>query len=273
MRRRTLVNGSRAGWLAAAVLSLLVAAQPHASAQEREHFQLKIGASYDQGDFGTSDTTRTVFVPVTLKYLGDRFDLGVTASFVHIDTEGRVTLLEGAPTRTATGRRQTQSGIGDTVIRGRLFLFDDPGPGSPLPSVSPFAKVKIPTADEDKGLGTGETDYGFGIELDKSFGPFFLFGDVSYTVIGSPAGEDFRNRPAASFGVGGRLSNTLILSGLIDWRRAIVRGKDDPTELVGVLTYRISPTVSVSPNFSVGLTDGSPDFAVGIELAYRFGRY
>lgn len=264
-------------WVAAAVslLHLLLVVPGQGWAEEREHFQIKVGATYDQGDFGTSDTTRTLFVPVTFKYLGERFDIGVTPSFVIVDTVGGVTFVEGEPTRTegAQGRRVTNAGFGDTLVKGRLFLFDDPGPQSPLPSFTPFFKVKIPTADEDRNLGTGKTDYGFGLEFDKQFGRFLLFGDASYTVIGSPAGQDLRNRPAASLGAGWRLSDAFTVSALIDWRRALVSGKDDPTELVGFLTYKVSRTLSFTPNVFVGLTDGSPDFGVGIELAYRFGRY
>ncbi len=265
------------GWVAAvAGLFLLFLVAVQGWAEEREHFQLKVGATYDQGDFGTSDTTRTLFFPVTFKYLGERFDLGVTPSFVVVDTVGRgVTFLEGVPTRTkgAGGGRVTNAGFGDTLVKGRLFLFDDPGTESPLPSFTPFFKVKIPTADEKRNLGTGKTDYGFGAEFDKQLGRFFLFGDASYTVIGSPAGQDLRNRPAASGGAGLMVTNALAVGAFIDWRRALVSGRDDPTELVGFLTYKITRTLSFSPNVFVGLTNGSPDFGVGFELAYKFGRY
>ncbi|MFQ5848695.1 MAG: hypothetical protein ACE5IQ_13625 [Candidatus Methylomirabilales bacterium] len=264
----------RRGWLltAAAFLLLLTPGQGWA---EREHFQLKIGASYDEGDFGTSTTSRTLFLPVTFRYLGDRFDIGVTGSFVHFETGGGVALLDGVATRTegAQGARETENGIGDTVFKGRIYLLDDPGPASPVPALTPFVKIKVPTADEEKNLGTGETDYGFGLEFDKRLGSFFLFGDVSYTVIGDPPGQDLRNRPAASFGAGAELSKAISVSGLIDWRRSLVSGTDDPIELVGIVSVRPTRTITVSPYIFVGLTDGSPDEGVGVELSYKFGRY
>ncbi len=265
----------RRGWFAAMAVLLVLLAAGRGSAEEREHFQLKVGPSYDQGDFGTRDTTRTFFFPATLKYLGDRFDFGVTGAFVLIDTVGGVRPIEGIPTATAgpRTRRVTNSGVGDTLLKGRWFLVDDPGLQSPLPALTPFAKVKIPTADEKRFLGTGKTDYGFGLEFDKQFAPFILFGDVGYTVIGSPAGQDFRNRPAASLGGGMKVTNAVTVSALVDWRRAIVRGGEDPVELFGILTYKVAPTLSLSPNVLVGLTDGSPDFGVGVELSYKFGRY
>ncbi|MGH7278086.1 MAG: hypothetical protein ACREJG_05305 [Candidatus Rokuibacteriota bacterium] len=260
--------------LVACMLGL--ALPPAASGQApREHFQLKIGPSYDEGDFGTSDTTRTFFLPLTLKYLGDRFDVGVTMSYVSIDSAGGVTIVDGRPVETGEerGARRTDSGFGDIFLRGRYFLIDDPGPQSPLPALSPTLVLKIPTADEDDSLGTGEPDFGFGLELDKTFGNLIVFGEVSYRIIGDPPGQDFRNRPAAYVGAGLRLSDLVTVIGLVDWRRALIAENDDPLELVGVVSLRLTPTILVSPNAFVGLTDGSPDFGIGVELSYKFGRY
>jgi hypothetical protein len=260
------------------VLLLFLTAGPAWGQQsgERDHFLFKIGAAYDQGDFGTSETSRALFLPLTLRYLGERFDVSVTPSFALVNTSGGIRLIEGVPTPTGegiAGVRDTRSGAGDTVIRGRVYLVNDAGPGSAIPSLTPFAKVKIPTAREEMNLGTGETDYGFGLEWDKQIAPVLLFGDFSYTVIGKVAGLDLRNRPGASFGIGGRLSNAVLLSGMIDWRRSIITGNDDLAELVGVVTFRLSPAVSFSPHTFVGLTSGSSDFGAGFEIAYRFGRY
>jgi hypothetical protein len=238
--------------------------------RERDHFLFKIGSVYDQGDFGSSEISRVLFTPITLRYLGERFDVSVTPSFALVNTSGGIRLIEGQPTptgETTGGLRETQSGAGDTLLRGRIYLVDDQGPRSPVPSVTPFVKVKLPTAKEELRLGTGETDYGFGLEIDKQFPPIIFFGDVSYTVIGKIEGLALRNRTAASFGVGGRLSNAVLLSGLIDWRRSIITGNDDLAELVTVLTFRMSP------NAYLGLTRGTSDFGLGFELAFRFGRY
>lgn len=265
------------------VLTLLALSVPvDASAQQKEpppgageRFQLKLGATYDEGEFGTGQTTRTLFVPLTFKYLAERFDVGLTLPYVRLDSPGGVLLIEGRPQSSRQGptRRVVEDGVGDLVLKGRYFLVDDRGPNSLVPGLAPFGKVKFPTADEDRGLGTGEFDYGFGLEFDKQIpANFFLFGDGSYTVIGSPSGQDLRNRPGASFGVGYKLTKALSVSSFIDWRRAVVRGKDDPTEIWGTLTYKLSPTISVSPHVFGGLTDGSPDFGGGIELAWKFGR-
>ncbi len=59
----------------------------------------------------------------------------------------------------------------------------------------------------------------------------------------------------------------------MDWRRSLVRGSDDPLELVATLTYRLTRTFSVTPNVFAGLTNGSPDWGAGVELSWKFGRW
>ena len=275
----------KAAFASLVVMSLLGTLTGLAGAQERqrperrdeapgrEHFQLKVGAAYDQGDFGTSETTRAFFVPVTFRYLGERFDVGATASVIYLDTESQVVVVDGVPTPVERQRRTDEAGFGDVILRGRYYAVDDRGVDSPIPGISPFLKVKVPTADESKGLGTGEWDVGFGVELDKRFREFFLLGDVSYTFIGDPPGQNFRNRPAASFGIGRSFTPDFAVTALLDWRRALVKGRDDAVELVGLAQWRLSRTLTVTPNAFVGLTDGSPDFGVGVELSWRFGRY
>src|SRR5262245_55929980 len=90
--------------------------------EQREHFQLKIGGFYDQGDFGSLSTTKTLFAPITLRYLGDGYDVSVTPSFALVDSAGGVRLIDGTLTRTGqrgASIRDTRSGLGDTLVRGR----------------------------------------------------------------------------------------------------------------------------------------------------------
>jgi len=242
---------------------------------EREHFQLKVGGHYDQGDFGTRHKTKTLITPVTLRYLGDRFEIGVTTSYTRIDTVGGVSIVGGRSVSTGglTARRTTQDGLGDTYLEGRYYLIDDPGPASLLPSLAPFVVLKIPTADEKRNLGTGEFDYGAGLDVEKQFRSFFVFADVSYTVIGSPPHQRFRDEPGAGIGMGRDVSDKVSLAAFVDWRRAIVSGTDDPVEVGGVLTYKLTRTTRLSPNFFFGLTNGASDFGVGFDVAWNFGRW
>jgi hypothetical protein len=231
----------------------------------------RMGVGYDQGDFGSDETSRAAYLPVSLRFAANRFDLTVSSSFARIDTAEGVRLIDGVPVQTGAGVPLQESGIGDAVVRSRFFIWENAD--SDLPSVTPFVRVKIPTAREELGLGTGKTDVGVGVELDKRLHQVFVFGDVGYTVVGKVPGLDLRNRTTAGFGVGKELSESTTISGMFDWRSAIIAGNPNPAEFTGVLSYRLSSSVTLSPNGFVGLTSGSSDFGLGLQMSFRFGRF
>ena len=204
---------------------------------ERERFQIITGVSYSEGDFGTDINSQTLFIPFTFRYLGDRFDIGLTIPLVYQLSSESVTIINGRPVRvsddpTSDILELLAPGVGDLALKGRLYLFDDPGTDSFLPAITPFARVKFPTADASEGLGTGEYDFGFGIELDKQINDFFVFTDFGYTFIGNPPGTNLRNRIAAGSGIGYQLFRSLSASVAFAWSRALVTGTDDPMDII-----------------------------------------
>src|SRR3954470_8997854 len=92
----------------------------------REHFQLKIGTAYDRGDYGSTQTTQTRYVPVTFRYLGKKFDFSVAPSLAMVDTPTGVVLIDGVPTPigTASSAEGTQFGAGDTLVRAHYYLLE-----------------------------------------------------------------------------------------------------------------------------------------------------
>jgi hypothetical protein len=238
----------------------------------REHFQIKIGTAYDRGDYGSTQTTRTRYLPVTFRYLGEKFDFSVAPSLAQVDTAGGVVLIGGVPTPigTAGSTQGKQYGAGDTLVRAHYYLLEGT---TSRPSITPFAKVKVPTAQENLNLSTGKTDAGFGVEWDKQISQTLLFGDVSYTFIGQITGITLRNQPGASFGIGHRIAKAITVSGMLDWRRSILEGNPNPTDLIGVVSFKPGRTVSISPNIYAGLNSSSAAFGAGLEFSWRFGRY
>jgi hypothetical protein len=256
-----------------AVITVLVVCAGASWGQSKApaRFTFKTGMGYDQGTFGAADVSRAAYAPFSLRYTGNKFEVGVSSAFARIDTAGGVRLIDGVPTQTDSSNGPLQeSGIADTTVRSRFFLVVDEGRGSARPSITPFVKIKLPTADETRGLGTGKTDYGFGVELDKEIGRIFLFGDLGYTVVGKIPSLPFRDRPSASIGIGKQLGENVSVSSLIDWRRSIIAGNPNPTELVGSLAYRVNRRVTITPNAFVGLTDGSSDFGLGMQVGFKF---
>ena len=159
-----------------------------------EDTQWKAGAAldYESGDYGTGTRSSTLYVPFTLKrYWGDGYG-SLTVPWESMTTNGTVTNVDGRPVKVRKGRGApttvTHSGLGDMIVRGGYAVMtEDPQPFD----LSAVAKVKIPTASRDDGLGTGEFDEGVGLEFGKKVAEgWTALSDVYNTFIGSPPGTD-----------------------------------------------------------------------------------
>ncbi|MBW1739022.1 MAG: DUF3187 family protein [Deltaproteobacteria bacterium] len=62
------------------------------------------------------------------------------------------------------GRKRRSSGVGDLVFRIKGNIWEE---NNYLPCLSVRLELKVPTGDEDRALGSGEPDSGFGLLLEK----------------------------------------------------------------------------------------------------------
>jgi len=90
----------------------------------------------------------------------------------------------------------SESGFGDIYAGVKYqFLVEDGAPG-----LAVMAFAKIPTADEEKALGSGEMDYGLKLIGTKHLGSAGLNFNLGYTIIGEPDYAEWDN--VVSYGLG-----------------------------------------------------------------------
>lgn len=239
------------------------------SQQSRPRFSITGSLTYETGKFGTNDRAEVLYLPWTLKYLGDSFDVGATIPWLQQRSRQGVTIIEGVPQsgRAGVGKRRTTSGLGDIVLKGRYFLNRET---ETIPLFIPTFKVKFPTASRADNLGTGEFDYGPGIEVEKGIGKWLLFGQAGFTVIGDPPRSDFRNRWSYGFGVGRELVPNLTGSISIDGKTSVIRGRQAPLDLYYDFQYKLFENFSLLASISAGLSKSSPDY--GLTFGFNFKR-
>ncbi len=273
----------------AVLLALLLGAVPERSwsADESPNWQVGLAGYYSSGSYGTSSRTDITAVPLSIRRLFDNGDVTLIVSYLWVTGDCNVTLLSGVPnatggtcpTRTVvrggrvvqertTVTRVTQSGIGDTLLQGRYYLLDEKGL---LPTVAVLGRVKFPTADPDKGLGTGEFDEKFGLQLSKTLTERWItFADVGYTFIGSPPGVALKNQWNYDLGLGYYFTPNLLGSVYYEYWSAVLAGLQDPQDLYVDLSYKLGQTVRLNAGFLVGLSAGAPDYGLTGGLAIRF---
>jgi hypothetical protein len=245
-------------------------------AEDDPRVSLSTSVNYSVGDYGTGKDTTIVYVPFTLGVRPiDQLWLSLTVPYLYQNSQNVVVTGGGVATRKkSTGKfaqpatSTTESGLGDVLLKASYVLLDE----KPfLPEIAPYVKIKFPTADKDRGLGTGEFDETVGVDLSKQLiGPLSGYVTVAYTFIGSPSGTDFRNSFGWSIGAAYALIPNLSFFAFLDGATAIARGEDDPLELRVGAELKIIQGLKLTGAVTRGLSNGSPDWGISAGLTARF---
>jgi len=221
--------------------------------------------SYLTGDYGLDRRTDIYYGSAMIKRYLDRGDVTLTVPYLDISSSG-VTFAGGTPEADASATGG--SGLGDIILKGRYYAVEQDGP---LPFIDLVGSIKFPTADEDKGLGTGEFDFTALSEFTWRLGesPWSVLAELGYTFVGEPAGIDVKNRWIYSVGVAYELDPKITLSGYLDGRTAIFEGQENPFSILLMGQYKFRPDLRLDTLFEFGLTDGSPDFGVTLGVRKR----
>lgn len=234
-------------------------------------WKLTAQASYEAGNYGTDSRTDTLYLPVTLKRYFDKWDISVTLPYIYLRSTGQVTAVDGTvfKIRQNAGAVSANSGIGDIIVKGGYYLFSE-ADKKPF-DLSLTGKIKFPTADDSKGLGTGEFDEGVGLEFGKRLDKdWSLFADFSYVSVGSPPGLDLRDRVSFGIGLSGNMSPKLTGSVFYEESTPLVKGAPDLRDVAVNLDYRVDQESSIFAGALVGLTSASPDYGLSAGVSVRF---
>lgn len=94
--------------------------------------------------------------------------------------------------------RERATGIGDTRVGFQVVALEDT---KEHPALAFAYFVKLPTADEEKGLGTGRFDHKLVGLLSKKFGETDLDVNVAYLLVGREGGPGWEHGGQAAFSV------------------------------------------------------------------------
>jgi hypothetical protein len=115
-----------------------------------------------------------------------------------------------------SGQTIKESGLGDVVAGVTIYdVFLSRSVALDL-----VGRVKLGTADRDKGLGTGEQDFLLRADLYKFFDLFTLIGSGGYKLRGDPSDIDLENGFLASIGGSYEISNESSVGLFYDYRES-----------------------------------------------------
>lgn len=247
---------------------------------------VSLGFDFASGDYGTDQTTDSYRIPLTLGFTPtEQLDIALVIPYLYQNNRSTVPLggmrfsthNSGTDTETGMGgmgggstavsTNDSQSGLGDITLTAGYILIPE---AEKTPMLRPLVYAKLPTADEDKGLGTGAYDFGGGLSLAKGFGDWFAYAEALYIAPGSTSSFNPNNYwtylASTSYRVTERLVYGIDLSGATSAFDASAEALEVQLEV----NYWTSQRASVGGYVAKGLSDGSPDYGVGFYGAIWF---
>ena len=210
---------------------------------------LDVSAGFSRGDYGTTLNTDLYRLQASYGQIIGRYNFSVTAPFLHL-RENKI----------------NETGLGDITLQaGMIFNEDVFERNSFYGSVS----VKLPTADENKGLGTGESDVGGFLGYTGRFDIVNLNLSGGYIVTGDTPTQSYNDVFVYSAGLS-KYTAPWYVYGRLDGQQRVVNSGDNPLEVSGGFFYQVKTTQYLRAEVSKGLNDSSPDLSLSIGMTNWF---
>jgi len=224
------------------------------------------GIDYSKGDYGTGSETTILSIPFMARYDFDRWKLKATVPYLRVTGEGEVIPGIG---RTNRGRRgeTTESGLGDTTLSATYGLLYD---AQSSLGFDLTGKLKLPTGDEQRGLGTGSVDQTLQVELYKTIDRITGFGTLGYTNFGDSDVVQLKNAFHYEIGASVMLDRTDSVGASLYGRQRVVEGGAEQRDLTVFWNRRVAKAQRLQAYFLLGLADGSPDVGIGASALFSF---
>lgn len=266
------------------VVPLLALLALAGTARAQDGFSLGAGVDYSSGDYGSETTTKILSVPLSARYVAGGWTFKASLPWMRVDGDANVVPGLGSVVNTnPNGRGRgggplpdpgdpvaapttgTTSGIGDLRLSATYAL-----PLQGAWGVDLTGNVKVATADEDKGLGTGANDYGAAVDVYRSVGAATtLFAGVGYTVLGDSDYIEVDSVMNGNLGFSHKTGENS--AGLMyDYREAVSAASDARSEVTGFYIIPTSESGKLQLYASKGLSDGSPDWGAGLNFIAGF---
>ena len=244
-------------------------AQPGDAASYRRSLNLGLGRF--EGDYGLPEKTTFDVVTFNARWYLPRAQVQVSAPYLRLEGPAGVQLVGGQPVVIPGegGEHRKESGLGDSVVQGEYYLRTG---SSTSPWVIGRLRLKVPTGDEDKRLGTGSTDLEIGLGLVRQHAKLTWLGDIGYAVAGSSSSFNLNNVLRIGAGVsrslGERTSGYLYLETRTE---AVANSGDRRSFMLGAESLLdAAQQLRLSVSMFVGLTEAAGDVGLYLNLSRRY---
>ncbi len=272
-----------------------------APAVAEDKLRLSSGISFSSGTYGTASKTEIMSAPFRAAWRTGDFEFSASMSYISIEGTGDVIPGDVGPIITLycerlrlsrpllferycrdlleTPEPETfrNSGMGDLVL-GFSWALPQSMTGDWFVDLG--ARVKLPTADAQAGLGTGKTDVATTLDIAYSLGNVTPFAGIGYRFFGDPKLDDGLGTPlvidledgiTASAGLIYQFDNAVSLTVAYDYIQRTIDSSTAGHEATLALSTPVGKSGWRLGAYGVaGLAPASPDFVLGLSLSYGF---
>lgn len=253
--------------LSLSVLTLTAASLPAQTAAPAGEppavFSVGTGFDFSRGDYGLATDTEVLSVPLTLGYERGDWLFEARAPWLRIEGPAAIVAGGGSPTRPTSAR---ESGLGDLSLSS-TYRF---GPVFGALQAAATLRAKLPTGSEERGLGTGGTDFAGQLDLFRSFGAITPFASLGYAAFGDGSFYTLEDGPYATGGAHFRTGESTVITAAWSWRHRLVAGGESGRDALLALTHDFSPRWRFMVYALKGFSDASPDHGGGLQVSRRF---
>jgi len=259
----------RAFLLGAAMLAPVSAAMAQDAPASDTSVSLATGLDYSSGHYGSVRATNILvaLTDVTVK----TGDFQFTAALPYITITGPAFLVVGAggvpvvvnPVRTADKERK---GLGDLYLS---TTYSVPSGLTGDFQVDLTGRVKLATGDEGQGLTSGETDFGFAVDVSRQIGAWAPFVSFGYRVPGAPTAYSLVSAPSFSVGTSYQISDNLLAIASYDFDGTISSTLADSQQLFGSISWVATEHLTFTTYAEYGLSSGAPKGGGGLLASWK----
>lgn len=226
-----------------------------------------IGLYYSRGLYGQDSATRVRYLPYTHELSFSAWRLKGSIPVLEIDGPGNV-LIDVGSVGGRSAVTVSERGVGDATIS---VTYEVPTLPAGLPFFDVTLDLKLPLADERKGLGTGRPDLGVQVDAYYVLGQINVFASAGYRYRHrSPVYEQLNDSFSFSLGISRPLSEYFQAGVIYDYREAASAFSGDTHELIPYISWAFQADWSLMMYLVTGSTEDSADQATGLQLTRRW---
>ena len=227
--------------------------------------KLTFGTYFSSGNYGAVEKTDITYLPVSYELAKFPWVFSLSVPYLGLKGPGDVFLETGNIGRGEAIEPINEKGLGDVFVSAS-YQFPPILKGWVFVDLT--LQAKIPTADENKDLGTGETDYGYQLDFYSTLNRNTYFSSLGYRARGKTPLYDLENSFYSSLGFMRQYGENMFLGLIYDYREKASSNSFESHEFMPFVSYNLNSQLNMMLYSIVGLTDSSADQTIGLQFSY-----